>query len=228
MINAIALDDEPWALQIIETYAKDCDFIALKNSFTSTNNALKYLKKNPVDLIFLDIQMPDINGIEFLKLISQEIMVIFTTAHSKYAVDGFNLNAIDYLLKPIEPERFIQATQKAYDFYIFRKNKINDDKQFIYIRSEYSLIKININDISYIEGMDDYIKIYTNEKYPIITRLTLKSILEKLPPSEFVRIHRSYIVPMQNIKEVRNKKVILDTIELPIGASYETSFMKIF
>ncbi|MES1221655.1 MAG: LytTR family DNA-binding domain-containing protein, partial [Bacteroidota bacterium] len=151
--------------------------------------------------------------------------VIFTTAYSEYAVEGFNLNAIDYLLKPFTFERFTQAMNKAKS--AARQNEEQKEK-YLFIRADYSLIKIAIDDILFIEGLDDYLKIHIHNDKPVIARMTLKSILEKLPSADFIRVHRSYVVPFSRIKSVRNKIISIEQEEIPIGTSYEENFLKLF
>ena len=227
MIKAIAIDDEPLALKVIENFCEKVDFISLEKTFNKPSDALKYADNFPIDLLFLDINMPSINGIEFYKQLKQSTMVIFTTAYSEYAVEGFNLNAVDYILKPFTFDRFLLAVNKANEFFNYQNQKENSS-QFLFVRADYSLVKINIANILYIEGLDDYLKIHIENQKTIITRITMKSILEKLPPKEFVRIHRSFIVPLKRIESVRNKVISLAGIEIPIGASYEENFFKLF
>jgi DNA-binding LytR/AlgR family response regulator len=227
MIKAIAIDDEPLALKVIENFCEKVDFISLEKTFNKPSEALKYADNFPIDLLFLDINMPSINGIEFYKQLKQSTMVIFTTAYSEYAVEGFNLNAVDYILKPFTFDRFLLAVNKANEFFNYQNQKENSS-QFLFVRADYSLVKINIANILYIEGLDDYLKIHIENQKTIITRITMKSILEKLPPKEFVRIHRSFIVPLKRIESVRNKVISLANIEIPVGASYEENFFKLF
>ncbi|MFZ6010992.1 MAG: LytR/AlgR family response regulator transcription factor [Bacteroidota bacterium] len=226
MIKAIAIDDEPLPLEVLEGYCNEVDFLRLEKTFTQTSEAKKHLQKFPVDLLFLDIHMPSISGIDFYKGLEQNAMVIFTTAHSQYALDGFNLNAVDYLLKPYSLERFMVAVNKANDFYTFIHNKTQKSNH-IFIRSEYSLVKIQVEDILYIEGLADYMKIHLPEGKLIITRMTMKAILEKLPP-DFLRVHRSFIIPMSRIDSVRNKTIFLSGIQIPMGSSYLEDFEKAF
>lgn len=226
MMNAIAIDDEPLALEVIEKLCASVDFISLQKTFTSPQEALIYLRKFPTDLLFLDIKMSAMSGLTLFKEVKQNTMVIFTTAYSQHAIDGFNLNAIDYLLKPIDPNRFKQATEKALDYYkyIFIKDKAQGKN--IFIRADYSLFKIPVSEILYIEGLADYLKIFTIERKPIVARMSMKAILEKLPPGEFMRVHRSYIVPLKNITEVRKKTIYLNDIRISIGSTYEEAFFK--
>ena len=228
MIKAIAIDDEPPALKVIETFCADTDFITLEKTFTKPAEAQKYLSKFPVDLLFLDINMPSLTGIEFYKTVRQETMAIFTTAHSEYAVEGFNLNAVDFLLKPFTYERFLQATTKANDFFNYRNNTNVKQDQYLFVRADYRLVKINIADILYVEGLDDYIKIFIKDQKTVVARMTMKNILEKLPAKEFIRVHRSFIVSLGRIDNVRNKIIYTAEKEIPVGGIYEDDFFRHF
>jgi DNA-binding LytR/AlgR family response regulator len=229
MIKAIAIDDEIPALKIIENFCERTGLIALEKTFLKPNEAMKHLRKFPTDLLFLDINMPSISGIELYKSIEQHTMVIFTTAYSEFAVEGFNLNAIDYLLKPYTYERFLQAVNKANDIYstpiMLEKNQEN----YLFVRADYSLVKIAINDILFIEGLDDYLKIHIAKKIkPIVARMTMKGIMEKLPTTQFIRVHRSFIIPFSKVENVRRKVIFIEGKEIPIGSSYEADFFAIF
>ena len=227
MINAIAIDDEPLALKVIENFCEKVYFITLQKVFNKPSEALKYLNKFPIDLLFLDINMPSVNGIEFYREMKQTTMVIFTTAYTEYAVEGFNLNAVDYILKPFTIERFLLAVNKANDFLNYQTQKENIS-QFLFIRADYSLLKINMAHIVYIEGLDDYLKIHLENQKTVVTRLTMKALLEKLPAKQFIRVHRSFIIPLERIESVRNKNILIAGKEIPIGNSYEETFFKQF
>lgn len=222
MIKAIALDDEPPALDVLQNFCDKIDVIDLQKKFTKSDDAFKYLKKYPVDLLFLDINMPSISGIDFYKKLPHKTMVIFTTAYSEYAVEGFTLSATDYLLKPFSFSRFQQAVEKAYSQWKIQNQ--NPEQNYLFIRADYSLIKILISDILFIEGLDDYLKIHIQNQKTIVARMTLKAILEKLPATEFARVHRSFIVPISKIEKVRNKIIFIQEEEIPVSASYETAF----
>jgi DNA-binding LytR/AlgR family response regulator len=225
MISCIAIDDEPPALKVIESFCEKVSYLDLKRTFTSPTEAIHYLNNYPVDLLFLDINMPSISGIDLFKKLNQPTMVIFTTAHGEYAVEGFNLNAIDFLLKPFSFERFNQSVKKALDFSNYNQQNNQTTEQYIYIRADYSLNKIKIDDIELIEGLDDYLKIHIKNSKNIVARITMKGILEKLPASKYMRVHRSFIVPLDKITSVRKKIIYLNQIEVPIGHSYEDDFM---
>lgn len=228
MIKAIALDDEPPALSIIENFCRRTEGIDLQRTFTSPAEALAYLKKFPVDLLFLDIQMPSVNGIDFYKSAGADYMVIFTTAFSEYAVEGFNVSAIDYLLKPFTLSRFQLAVARAGEYYQYKKQHGPETNRYIFIRADYSLMKIALDDIVYIEGLDDYLKIHLDNSAPIVARMTMKSILDKLPATSFLRIHRSYIVPFARVAGFRNKSISIAGLNLPVGSSYEDQLLKHF
>jgi DNA-binding LytR/AlgR family response regulator len=172
--------------------------------------------------------MPDKNGFEFLKSLNQDVIVIFTTAYSKYAAEGFDVNAIDYLLKPIEIDRFKIACKKATDFFEFSANATSKIQNCLYVRSEYTLIKILYSDIRFLETMDDYIKIHTSDGKTILTLMSMKKILEKLPNNEFIRVHRSFAVSLSTISSIRNKTIYLGETAIPLGTNYTKEVQKIF
>lgn len=224
MIKAIAIDDHPIALKLIENYCAQFDFIQLEKTFDDPQKGLKHLNKFPADLLFLDIDMPGLNGLDLFRKLRQETMVIFITSHTELAIEGFNLNAVDFLAKPFTFERFQQAVNKAWEFYRYQRQSTAADNRFIFIRADYSLVKIPVEDILYVEGLDDYLKIFIRDRKTVVARMTMKAISEKLPPREFARIHRSFIVAINRIEKVRNKTVTLGDREFPIGATYEEEF----
>ncbi len=226
MLTCIALDDEPIALEVIKAHCNRIPFINLTHTFTQASKAEHYLKQYPVDLIFLDIQMPDINGINFYKNIKQEIMAVFTTAFSEYAVNGFQVNAIDYLLKPIKFNRFQAACEKANEYAEFLKSKHSTQQNTLSVRSEYALVKIAFSDILYLETMGDYIKIHCINRTPFSTIMSMKKMVEKLPKEEFKRVHRSFTVNQQAITSVRGKHIIIKNVVIPIGKTYEQDFLR--
>ena len=198
MIHCIAIDDEPLALQLISEYCSKISFLKLEKVFTNTDEARVYLQENKVDLLFLDIQMPDINGMQFYKSLAEKPPVIFTTAFKDFAVEGFSVDAIDYLLKPFEYDRFLKACYKANEYMEFLSSQ-EMQLNSIFVKVNYEIMKINLKDIELIEALDDYIKIYIKPT-PVLTLMTLKSIQEKLPSRDFVRVHRSFIVPLKQIR----------------------------
>ena len=216
MIKAIAIDDEPMPLNILTRYSQETDKVELIKTFTSTQTAKDWLSENSVDLLFLDINMPAQSGLDFFKSLEGRCMVIFTTAYSEYAVDGFDLQAIDYLLKPYSLERFIQSVDKALEFHQYRLGNI---KKEIFIKADYSIVKIPTEEILFIEAYTDYLKIHRINENKVVTRMTMISILEILPEG-FIRIHRSYIVPLNKIRQWSNRQVLIGDNELPIGKTY--------
>lgn len=218
MMRCIAIDDEPLALQLVAEYASRISFLSLEKTFTNPDEATSWLRHNEADILFLDIQMPDVNGLNFYKSLTKKPAVIFTTAYSEFAVEGFNVDAIDYLLKPFEYDRFLKAAYKAHEYLDFLNNQ-ELQMASIFIKVDYQLMKINLKDIELIEGLDDYIRIHTRPK-PVLTLMTLKSLQEKLPAHEFVRIHRSYIVPVSKIESFGRTKVKVAGKEIPVGSSY--------
>ena len=219
-LKAIAIDDEPLALELVKKYAASLTAISLVHTFNDAIAGLEYLKKNPINLLFVDINMPDINGLDLVRALPQKPMIVFTTAYKKFAVDSYDLDALDYLLKPIEFERFSKAVNKAVEFYSYKHLIEKKETEVLFVRSEYQLVKIYLNEIEYIESIEDYLKIHVREGKPVMTLMTLKAILEKLPPERFKRIHRSYIISLSKVKSVLNKKVRLTNTEIPIGDSY--------
>jgi len=228
MITAVAIDDEPLALNVIKALCSRIDFLQLKTAFTEANVALKYLDESPVDLLFLDINMPAISGIELYKRLGKKTMVIFTTAHSEFAIEGFNLDAVDYLLKPFEFGRFQKAVEKAREYHAYLHMKANESSRYIFVRVDYSMVKVSLQDISYIEGLDNYVKIHFVDTKSLLVRMSMKSITEKLPENEFVRVHRSFIVPVSKVRSVRNKIIYLENAEIPIGTNYVDAVLCLF
>jgi DNA-binding LytR/AlgR family response regulator len=224
MLTCIAIDDEPLALEVLKKYIAKIYFLDLKGTFTDPFEAQKIMDASPVDILFLDIQMPDINGIEFSRIINKKnTAVVFTTAYSEYAVEGFNVDAIDYLLKPIEYDRFLKAVYKAKEYVDYLTSQELQDG-YIFVKSDYQMVKVQLKEVIYIEGLDDYIKIYLQGGKSILTLMTLKMIAQKLPPREFIRAHRSYIVPISKIEHISKSKIRIGDKEIPIGVSYNESF----
>lgn len=231
LLRCIAIDDESLALDLVEDNIAKVPFLKMEARCRNAFEAIKYLQDNPVDLIFLDIQMPGLTGVQFLEGLTHKPMVIFVTAYQQYAVEGFNLDVIDYVLKPISFERFLKASHKALDFY---KSKLALQGQgavsvskvdYIFIHADYSLMKIMLDDILYIEGLKDYIKIHLRtQKFPVVCRMTMKLIAEKLPADAFLRIHKSYIVSLKKIESIRNQKVKIGENHIPLSDSYSEQF----
>ena len=233
-------DDEPLAVELLKSYIKKTDFLKLSGAFTNAIDALAEIKKGNIDLIFLDVQMPELNGLELSKIIKEQNndpqkltlpLIIFTTAFEQYAVRGYKVNAVGYLLKPISYKEFLDAAEKAHKIIntlLAPAAAAQEQADFLFVKSEYKIIKINLSDIVYIEGLKDYIKIYTKqEKYPILTLLGMKEVNDKLPNLKFMRVHRSFIVGLNYIQSFEKGRIVLkkteigDGITIPIGESYK-------
>lgn len=229
MIHAIALDDEPPALEIIKTFCQRQNKIELHATFTSTIDASDYIEKHNVELLFLDINMPSVNGLQFYQSLSRQLMVIFTTSYSEFAVESYAINAIDYLLKPFTFNRFSNAIEKAINLYELKQIALQAGEQFLTVRVDYGLVKLPFADIEFIEGLDNYLKIHLKGQQPVVIRMTIKTLLEKLPSPAFLRVHRSYIVALKQIRSFRNRLITLySEEEIPVGNNYESDFLKFF
>ncbi len=226
-LRCIAVDDEPFALQLIADDIAKVPFLLLESCCSSAMDALAILQSKPIDLIFLDIQMPGLTGTQFLRGLENPPMVIFTTAYEQYAVEGFELNVIDYLMKPIPFERFMKAVNKAW---IQSKARLEGlapagTRGYFFVHSEYKEIKIPFEDVLYIEGLKDYVKIFlTSQSMPILTRLNLKSIETRLPADLFCRIHNSFIVSLLRIESFQRTQVFIRKKAIPIGDKYAAEF----
>jgi two-component system LytT family response regulator len=224
-IRCIAIDDEPLALDLIQEYVSRFPYLTLIRKFEDAISASEFLRSTTVDLLFVDINMPDISGIDLVKSLAVKPMIIFTTAHRKFAMEGFELEAVDYLLKPISFKRFERTIHKIIEYTTYKKLAIPQQSGILFVRSEYQLVKINIAAIDYLESLDDYVKIHLEDEKYVLTLMTLKSMMEKLPEDRFKRIHRSYIISVNHLKSVLNRKAKLSSgLELPISDSY-ASFM---
>lgn len=224
-LNCIAIDDEPLALELIKNYVGRIPALQLLHTFDDALTGAEFLKNGTVDLLFVDINMPDITGVELVRSLEKKPMVIFTTAYKNYAYEGFELEAVDYLLKPIDFNRFSKAIEKALEYQKYKTNIAKDNTASIYVYSEYRMVSIDLKDIEYIESMEDYIKIHRHNLPTVLTLMPLKKILEKLPANDFQRIHRSYIVAVKKVKAIQNRKAYLADTQLPISDSY-TDFIK--
>lgn len=234
IINCMIVDDEPMARDVIRRYIEKISLLHLSGECSNAIEALVFLKSNPVDLIFLDIRMPELLGTEFVQSLQNPPKIVFTTAYKEYALEGFELDAIDYLLKPVRFERFLKAVNKAFpkmgdhlDKQLASTTEKNTNNDFIYLRVDRKLVKILLDDIIYIESIRDYIKVHTRTK-SYITRQTISSIEAMLSGNEFIRIHRSYIISFSKVKSFNNELVEVGNIELPIGKLYRNNFVKTF
>ena len=222
-LNSIIIDDEPLAAQLLASYAERTPVINLVGTYNSAVAAIKDIKEKKIDLLFLDIQMPDLSGLEFATLIPKSTKIVFTTAFSQYAIDGYKVGALDYLLKPISYEDFIRVVDKAEKIFTEQERQVVYDRdRFIYVKSEYKLLQIRLDDILFIEGLKDYVKIYLegNQKY-VMSLMNMKKMEENLPKSEFMRTHRSYIVHMTKVKLVDRFRIVFGSSYIPISDSYK-------
>ena len=222
MIRCIAIDDEPLALELLADNISKVPYLRLIAACDNALEAMKIMEEQPIDLIFLDIQMPGLTGLQFIQSMTVKPMIILITAYEKYALQGFDLNVTDYLVKPVSLDRFVNACNKAKELFVLRTQpRPANDAGFFFVNVDYSLVKIITADIVYIEGLKDYIKIHLkSSQRPIVTRMPLKTIEEQLPADDFIRIHKSYIVSIAYITAVRKSSVFIDTLELPVSDNY--------
>lgn len=228
-IKGIIIDDEPLARNVIKEYAKKISTLKIVGECEDAICAHQILQTKKVDIIFLDINMPKLSGIEFLRNLKNPPLVIFTTAYSEYAMEGYELNIIDYLKKPFSFERFCKAYFRAEEMFLLKQSATNNDaiekqNDFIFIKSDKKSIKVNISNILYIEGLGDYIKIFLNEK-KLVTNISMKKIENLLPETQFYRIHKSYIISIAKVESIEGNMVKINNIHLPIGNSYRQDFM---
>jgi len=227
-LRTIAIDDEPLALRLVSDYVSKTPFLELVGAFDNPLDAIDFLSTQSADLIFVDIQMPDLTGIEFARSLENAPKIIFTTAYEKYALEGFKLNAIDYLLKPFSYEEFLKAAQKARkqsELEASTLPSIEANNQFLFLKSEYKIRRINFNDILYIEGLKDYIKVFTTgEDKPVLSIKTMKSLEQKLPVTKFMRVHRSFIVNLDKIDTIERNRIVFGKTYIPISEQYKSKF----
>lgn len=230
MINCIAVDDEPLALGLLADNISKVPYLKLEASCNDAFEATKVLKEKNIDLVFIDIQMPGLTGLQLISSLQHKPMVILTTAYRQYALDGYQLNVVDYLLKPVDMARFMAACNKAKDLYELRNAALgisrkpdNTTPDYFFINVDYSLMKVVFKDIIWIEGLRDYVKIYLKSApgKPLVTRVSIKSLEEQLPPSLFIRIHKSYIISVDSITSVRKNSVFIKDQELTVGETYK-------
>lgn len=229
-LQAIAIDDEPFALQVVKNLLEEIPFIQLAACFTKGVEAISFLQENDIQLIFLDIKMPGLSGIEFIRSLPKPPMVIFTTAYSEHAVQSFELNAIDYLLKPFSLSRLLKACNKAYEFQQMKENSkqiTSEPLPVIFIKSGFEQIRVDLADLRYAESIGNYMKLHLNEKPPIMSRLTTSEAEALLPANVFIRVHRSFLVAKEKITKVDKRSVWLNETEIPIGPSYIAEIEKL-
>ena len=222
-MKCIAIDDEPLALDLLEDNISMVPYLQLTGKCNNAFEAIEILRRQPVDLIFLDIQMPGLTGLQFLESLPNKPLVILITAYEKYALDGFNLDVTDYLVKPVSLERFIKACNKAQELHQLKTGgkTARDQADFFFVNADYSLVKVVFADIIWIEGLKDYVKIHLrNNQKPVVTRMSIKGLEEDLPTARFVRIHKSYIVAIAAITAIRKNNIYMNELELPVGDTY--------
>lgn len=219
------IDDEPLAAELLASYAQKTTFLELVGTYNSAIEAMREIRTNPVDLIFLDIQMPELSGLEFATILSPKTMIVFTTAFDRYAVDSYKVNTIDYLLKPISYEAFLHSANKALKHYEQLNSAVASqamEDRFIYVKSEYKLVRVFLDDILYIEGLKDYVKIHVNTpQKKVLCLMNMKTLEDYLPQPEFLRVHRSFIVHMPKADIIDRLRIVFGDNYIPISDSYK-------
>lgn len=228
ILKCAIIDDEPLAVELLASYVAKIPFMQLEGKYHNAVDAMNGINDRPVDLVFLDIQMPELNGMELSKLLPESTRVVFTTAFEQYALDSYRLGALDYLMKPISYTDFLEACNKALQWFTLlndAKNRPANEPTSIFVKSEYKLLQIDLDDINYIEGLKDYVKIYTiSRQRPVLSLMNMKAMEQMLPTSRFIRVHRSYIVAKNKIREVERNRIVLGNTYIPIGDSYKQAF----
>ena len=240
ILKCAIIDDEPLAISLLESYVNKTPFLELAGKYNSAVNALPALSKEPVDLLFLDIQMPELNGMEFSRILKTDTRIIFTTAFSQYALDSYKVNALDYLLKPISYADFLKSANKALQWYeLLREGAstggsrtapsqaVSPSVVSIFIKTEYKLVQVELRKILYIEGLKDYVKIFVEgEAHPILSLMSMKSLEDMLPANRFIRVHRSFIVQPEKIKVIERNRIVFGKEYIPISDNYKQKFME--
>ena len=229
-ISCVIVDDEPLALDLLEDNVRQVPFLDLKARCRNAMEVLEVLRKEPIDLMFLDIQMPGLTGLQLIQSLAVKPLVILITAYDKYALEGFNLDVVDYLVKPVAFDRFLKACNKAWEFFRLKQVQENttgpaEDLDYFFVNAEYSLVKVVTDEIIMIEGLKDYLKIHLVNNKPLVIRMAMKAIEEKLPAKKFLRIHKSYIVSIPKISSIRKGSVFLGALEVPVSDTYKDQLM---
>lgn len=227
MLNCLIVDDEPLALDLMESYVKRVPFLELVGRCGSAIEVLSVIKEKSIDLIFLDIQMPELNGLELSRMLDSRTKVIFTTAFEQYALDGFRVDALDYLLKPISFPEFLKAADKALQWAEMSRGReaVNKEQDCIFVKSDYKLIRIDLKKMVYVEGLKDYVKFYLEgEPQPVMSLMNMKLLEELLPTADFIRVHRSFIVRLDKIKVVDRNRIVFGKEYIPVSDSYKDKF----
>lgn len=228
-LNCLIVDDEPLALDLMESYVKRTPFLSLAGRCGSAPEVLPLVREQKIDLIFLDIQMPELNGLELSRMLNEQTKVIFTTAFEQYALEGFRVDALDYLLKPISYPEFLKAADKALQWFEMSSRQENAGKEqdHIFVKADYKLIRIDLAKVLYIEGLKDYVKIYLEgETQPVVSLISLKSLEELLSSSYFIRVHRSFIVRLDKVKVIERNRIVFGKEYIPISDSYKDKFQE--
>ena len=229
IINCAIIDDEPLAAGLLKSYAEKTPFLNLIGTYGSAVEAMKELRNNPAHLLFLDIQMPELSGIEFAKILPKETKIIFTTAFKQYAIEGYKVSALDYLMKPVSYEDFLKAANKALDWFCMtQKKQTYAADRFMYVKSDYKLVRVALDDILYVEGLKDYIRIYLENGQKVMSLMNMKKMEDYLPRPEFLRTHRSYIVHMSKAEAIERFRIVFGDQYLPISDSYKEDVQQYF
>ena len=222
IINCAIIDDEPLAAGLLKSYATKTPFLNLVGTYGSALEAMKELRDNPVQLLFLDIQMPELSGIEFAKILPAETKIIFTTAFQQYAIEGYKVSALDYLMKPNSYDDFLKAANKALDWFSTSQRHVSTvHDRFMFVKSDYKLIRVSLDDILYIEGLKDYVRFYLEDGTKIMSLMNMKKLEDYLPHPEFLRTHRSYIVHMPKSRQIDRLRIVFGDTFIPISDSYK-------
>lgn len=228
-LNCAIIDDEPLAAGLLKSYALKTPFLNLTGTYGSAIEAMRHLRDEPVQLLFLDIQMPELSGIEFAKILPPDTRIVFTTAFQQYAIEGYKVSALDYLMKPVSYDDFLRAANKALDWFstVQRQQTYAKDR-FMYVKSDYKLVRVALDDILYIEGLKDYVRIYLTDGQRIMSLMSMKKLEDYLPRPEFLRTHRSYIVHMTHVTQVDRLRIVFGTEYIPISESYKADVQQYF
>ncbi len=226
MLRCLLIDDEPLALRLLTDFVSRVPFLSLTGTARTALEALTFLQAQPVDLLFLDIQMPDLTGTEFVRSLRPDALVVFTTAYQQYAVESYDLAAVDYLVKPFAFERFVRAAQRAQEQHTLRHSPVPVAEDYLFVKADYHSLRLNVRDIRYLEGLKDYVKIHAAAARPVVTLGSLRNFEERLPAREFVRVHRSYLVALRHIDSIRTNRIYLGDSIIPVGETYAAALQQ--
>lgn len=228
-ITCAIIDDEPLAAGLLKSYAEKTPFLQLTGTYGSAVEAIRELREHPVQLLFLDIQMPELSGMEFAKLLPKDTKIVFTTAFQQYALEGYKVSALDYLMKPISYDEFLRAASKALDWFSAgQRQQTATDDRFMYVKSDYKLVRVSLDDILYIEGLKDYVRIHLADGTKITSLMSMKKLEDYLPRPEFLRTHRSFIVHMSRVEQIDHYRIVFGQEYIPISDSYKDEVQQYF